>query len=276
MLERIGNYTLETPPGRGGSPIRRDPRVNVTPTLGGNIATILQGDLADELLEVPFPLLDATPAKTIIRAYAATAVVSDTLIPDQRLAYKVPVAAGGFAALSAARMTLRQAGMTGTVDIEIWDDAAGDPGVRVGILATLDADDIGAVFGEIDVFGQAAWPLLTPGGWLIVNGDNMTAGTISWAGEGVTANAHAKYTAGAWALANGELSATVWQGGQYPVLLGLVGAYDQAGQTYEVAFKGGERHTAILAKIEAQNIVTPSAIGDDGHAAQVTLELILQ
>lgn len=394
---RLGNYTLEWGPSKGWEGVRRAPRMTISPTLGGVVATILQGHVGDEVVTVPFDLLDATPARTQVRSYAATDVVADTITAGQMLAYKIPVVAGGFAAISAARIRLKQTGMVGEARVEVWDTSAGEPNERVGLLGVLMATDIGAAFADLDVFADCAWPIGASEGWLVVNGTEMTAGTLSWAGEVAVVNAHAKaspypgsslsgpnpsvdmtgdptenklriivdgtgptrevtfnwagcntgaliatqmqtkiralggvyalvtvtydhappvdhYTITSnavgegssvhifdapannccdelhlgvanggyepeggvtWALANGELCGTVWQGGQCLVLRGLVGAYGMKGESLEVDLDDGQLYDALLAGMSAAWRLTPTALEDRAHAAGVRLTLAL-
>jgi len=205
-------------------------RVITAQTAGGVVVHTSAGHVGDEPWELLFDGLNAAPKDTQIRTYAPTAVVSDSIGPNGALAYAISVAANGFAAISVATMTLkRSAGATGTLTVEVWDRNGTLPNRKVGLLGVLDAaTDLSEAWQEITVWSRtAAWPLLYPGGFLVLNGNGLTAGTVSWAGEVAAPNAHAEWNPGTstWALAAGELSATVWQGGDWLVLEGFRLAY---------------------------------------------------
>jgi len=275
---RLGYYTFEQRPRKGWGPVVRRPRVRTTPTLGGSRVAVLGGDIADEVVVLPFSDLNATPGKTQIRTYAATDDVADTITAGEMLAYKIPVEAGSFAAISAARLTLKQTGMAGELRVEVWDTDGGLPNERVGLLGVLTANDIGAAFADVDIFADCAWPIGATEGWLVLNGAAVTGGTISCAGEVVAPNAHAKYELNgtwAWGLANGELSGTVWQGGQCLVLRGLVGAYGSRGLSLEADLDDGQLYDAVPVAFGLQWDFPPLTLSDEAYATGARLDLVL-
>jgi len=241
-------------------------RLQADRTHGGIVVHTSPGHPGDEIWRLPFTWLDAAPQKTMIRTYAPTAVVADTIAPDEALGYQIDLGAGDFGAISAATMTLkRSAPGAGLLSVEVWEkDVADEPATKIGLLGILDvATDLSTVWQEITVWSDRhAWPFFPPyGGYLVLNGNLLTAGTISWAGEGATANAHAKWSAAAWALANGELSATVWQGGDFLVLRGFQEAYcymDGAGpQQWTMELDDGSRFKVYVVDIDGDQLLPP-------------------
>jgi len=92
-------------------------------------------------------------------------------------------------------------------------------------------------------------------------------------GEGVTLNAHAKWNAAAWTLANGELSATVWQGGDFLTLRGFQEAHcypDGAGpQLWTLTLDDGTQFEGYLVDVSGGQLLAPLAVGSTGSAVNV-------
>ena len=195
---RIAGYTLTARPSRQEAPISVEPRTKLTPTIGGTRITIMPGYIGDELHTIPFSDMKSTPAETLLRTVADVDTTADTITSGQMLAFEIPVAANTFAAVSAARLRLKENGaMAGHVSVEVWEAAGGGlPGTvsNRGVLGHLTPDDIGVAYANLDVWSMVAHLIKAPAGWLVLNGTEMSAGIISWAGEAVTPNAHAKAT----------------------------------------------------------------------------------
>jgi len=263
---------------RGWRPPSIGGRVQADPTAGGNVVHVAPGSVGDQVWRLPFGRLSLTPRVTIVRTYAPTAAVADTVTANQALGYQIDMAAGTFGAVSVATMTLkRAAGATGSLSVEIWGKTAGDaPDVKIGLLGLIDVvNDLTVAFQEITVWSDRhAWPVLPPyGGYLVLNANDLAGGAVSWAGEGVTLNAHAKWNAAAWTLANGELSATVWQGGDFLTLRGFQEAHcypDGAGpQLWTLTLDDGTQFEGYLVDVSGGQLLAPLAVGSTGSAVNV-------
>ncbi len=213
--------------------------------------------------------MNASPATAIVRTNVDVSAAGDTLAPGERLAFRIPVAV--FAAISSARVWLTQNGVAvGRLTIEVWDTvvATGLPNEKLGTIGYVNCADIAvaAAYGAHEAYADAAYPcglVAVPGAWLVVSAAEMTAGIVTWGGTatGVAPpTEHAKYTAGVWTGFEGELSATVWQGGPFCVLRGLVAAAG-GGRDYEVDLDDGQLYTALLLDLDAMVIVRPTAWG---------------
>jgi len=395
---KIAGYTLAARVNRSNAAILRAPRTRIVPTLGGVRVSTQPGDIADDFQPLQFDFMGAAPARTIVRTYADTNVVADSLLTDGRLAYKIPGAAGAFRAISAARIRLKKtAPLAGYVQVEVWDGGAGVPNAMLGRLGILRAEDLNVAWANYDFFARVAWPIGAKEAWLVLNGDEVTAGQVDWAGELEAPNAHAalpyagrstgavapvvdmtvwplevniniavdggapnavafnwagcnsgvliaaqmqtviqalggafaavtvvyvpdagvtdRYlvTSGTtgvasavvitptgandctdelnlgvadgggettggigWGLANGELCGTVWQGDDYPVLLGIMDVYGEIAQEVEVEFDSETRvYTAIVSGVDGRYILEPWALDADGRVVGVRVHLAL-
>jgi len=183
---RIAGYTLTARPAHQEAPISKEPRTKLTPTIGGARLTIMPGHIGDDLHTIPFSDMESTPAKTLLRTYADLDTTADTITAGQMLAFEIPVAANTFAAVSAARLRLKENGaMAGHVSVEVWDTSGGLPHSKRGVLGHLRPADIGAAYANFDLWSMPAWLIESPEGWLVLNGEELTAGIVSWAGEAV-------------------------------------------------------------------------------------------
>ena len=263
---KIAGYTLTARPSRRESPISVEPRTKLTPTLGGTRLTIMPGYIGDELHTIPFSDMKSTPAETLLRTYADVDTTADTITPGQMLAFEIPVAANTFAAVSAARLRLKENGaMTGHVSVEVWDSSGGLPLSKRGVLGYLRPDDIGAAYANFDLWSMPAWMIESPEGWLVLNGEELTAGIVSWAGEAVTPNAHAKATPFA-GTSKSALNPSIDMTGDLTEnkLLILV---DGDTVTHEVTFAWAGCNTGLLIAAQMQAVI--QAVG--GVYAAVTV-----
>ena len=267
---RIGDYVLPVGPSPGGRLVTRVPRASVESSLTGVVGHSHAGHPGDELVVRQFgPVMDASPAIAVVRSSADVSAAGDTLNAGERLAFRIPVAA--FAAISAARIWLAQNGAAaGHLTIEIWDTvvATGLPNEKLGTIGYVDCDDItnAPAYNAHETFADAAYPcglVAVPGAWLVISAAEMTAGIVTWGGTATAAAPpieHAKYTVGVWTGFQGELSGTVWQGGPFCVLRGLVAAAN-GGREYEVDLDDGQLYTALLLDLDAMVVVRPTALG---------------
>lgn len=273
---RIGGYTLPQNPAPGWNPPQRLHRVSQVGTIGGARVSVLPGHISDEPLELHFDLLDATPAKTLIHSYADQVGDGASMTAGQRLA--VPLPSWGsppteFSAASAARLRLRaNPALEGYLTVEIWST---DPVERTGLLGVIEAADLDTTYQSLYRWSLAAWPIQDVVHKLVLNGDNMTAGTVYWAGGGATANGHLKYTTG-WATATGELSHDLWQGGQHNVLRGLAGYQGTTPPIYEIDLANGNIYTGRIVRLESDILLMPQAYDDAGLARDTKATLLLE
>ncbi len=264
---RIAGYTLDAKPSRQEAPISVEPRTKITPTIGGTRLTIMPGHIGDELHTIPFSDMEATPAKTLLRTYADVDTDADTLTPGQMLGFEIPVAADTFAAVSAARLRLKENGaMAGHVSIEVWDSSGGLPNTKRGVLGYLRPADIGVAYENFDLWSMPAWLIESPEGWLVLNGEELTAGIVSWAGEAVILNAHTKATPFAGTSAS-DLNPSIDMTGDLTEnkLLILV---DGDTVTHEVTFNWAGCNTGLLIAAQMQAVI--QALG--GVYAAVTVD----
>jgi hypothetical protein len=229
---RIGNYDLEQWPRKGWMPPNVRPRVTVYETLGGIKAVVGQGHIGDEIWTLPFDWLDARPAVTVIKEHLATGG-GELLSSGQRAAMRIPVAAGDFAAPSAARLHLwdSSGASAGRLSLEVWTGTGDLPDTKVGWIASVDCASLSATgYAELDLWGMAALPVNGDGSivaWLVLTADAMTAGQVAWrCDDPGSGNNSARYVDGEWIVSTLDLDGTVWQGGQYQVLRGFEAAYD--------------------------------------------------
>ncbi len=249
---KIAGYTLTAHPARNEAPIFGAPRTKIVPTLGGIRLTVMPGHIGDELHTIPFAHMDAAPARTLLREYADLGTPGDTVATGERLAYKIPVAAADFAAVSAARLRLLEDGaMTGHVSVEVWDSAAGIPSAKRGVLGHLTADDIGLAYANYDVWAMPAWPIDTPEGWLVLNAAEEPAGVVTWAGELTEPNGHAcsPYAGRSTGAVNPVVDMTA-----HPLQVDMNIAVD-GGAPNAVVFNWGACNSGVLVAAQMQTVI---------------------
>ena len=280
---RLDTYTFPHDSGSTALP-RRQGRVLIDQTYGGIVAHTAPGHLGDAIITLPWSEMYARPSDILLQTEAATAVQVATMAVGHAMAAQVPVIAGAFAGVSAVQMTLRRtAPATGLVSVEVWDMTATLPIQKVGVLGVIDvATDLDVAWQEITIWSDVAWPLFTPGGWVVLNGAGMTGGgSVQWAGDAAPLNANAlwNHTTGVWTLANGEPSMTVWQGSPFYIFCGMSGAYCYPGgigpQTRVFEDNDSHRYQVIVPEMPTgEYILKPLARDDEGLI--VNAKLLLQ
>jgi len=287
---RIGGYVMPAGPSAQRL-VNRSPRAALEPALTGVVGHVRRGHPGDEPVTLDWTAMDASPAIQIVRATAELNAAGDTVTGTQRLAYRIPVAA--FQAVSAARIWLSRAGgVTGHLTVEVWsaDGVTGLPDAKLGTIGYVECADIAVApaYGAHEVYADAAYPCdpaTTPGAWLVLAAQAVAGGNVTWGGTATAAappTEHAKYALGAWTGYRGELSATVWQGGELCVLRGLLAA-GGGGQEYELDIEDGNLYTAVLFDLAADIVVMPSRRGGGatvapasrGVAEQVSLTIAI-
>jgi len=277
---RIDTYEFEQRPGKQGSPPRRSGRVAVDATYGGAVAHSSPGHLSDAVFSLGWPMMDALPAKTVLREVAAeTTAAAQITASGQAIGCRLDVSAGAFAAISAVSLRLRKISATGTLSVEVWDSAGSGPQTKVGLLGVIDIADIPDAWGDVPVWSDVAWPLFSPGGYLVLNGAGLTAGTVAWAGSDSVDNYY-KYTpAGGWSQQTGRPSGTFWQGSQFFVLRGLCGAYCYPGgdgpQLRTLQLDDGHRYSIKLMDVSGQYHIAPLDMDSRGIVDSVRADLVV-
>ena len=288
MSLEIETYSLDPRPSTGGSPPRLVPRTVVDATQGGAVIHRSAGARAETVWPWRCDWLDATPK--VASLYEFTVLTSDvsTLDVDEAAAIKIPVAAGGFAGVTAVQIAIQEIAAAGFVSIEVWDDdGAGDPGNKVGVLGTIDADDIvpiaPAAYALMTIWSDIAWPLLTPGGWLVVNGAGLTAGSISLWGRAAPLHADfmgSNYTAlGGWVPHKKPPALWVWQGGPFLVLRGFSQAYCHDGGTgptvWHVKDANGMIYEALLLDVTGTYGLEAPSVDEKALVKNVSVDVLL-
>jgi hypothetical protein len=237
-------------PSPGWSPPAPAPRLSQQPTLGGARVSVQAGHVSDEPVPLSWGMVPASPVRTLLHE-ATDTTISQAMHPDERLAAYIPAAASGPTAISAVSLYLgRDSGTTGSVTVEVWDADAvtGKPGRCVGVLGRLAMSEITPTGAWVTIRSDAAWPL-DGGGWLVLNGDELTLNTVQWGRDNVTADSLCIYSAGAWgAIGTGVCAMRLWRGGVFEILRGLLLAY-QGGFEWEIDLEDGHAYYGLVADV---------------------------
>jgi len=282
---RIDTYEFETRPSKRYSSPERSGRIAAEPSYGGAVTHSSAGHLSDSILTLPFDGLSAAPSEDTVQVVAAADTVAGSVGTGGALAVPVPVAAGDFAAISAIVLRMRNpGGATGLLSFEVWDSLGAEPAVKVGLLGVLDAAEIGAVWETVEIWSDVAWPLLTPGGFVVLNGAGLTAGPIvlHWGGNPAPANAHYEYSpvTDSWSLANGELGSTIYQGSMFLILRGFAGAYCYPGgpgpASRVLELDDSHRYNVRILGLAHSHHVPPLEMTSNGLAQRVKLHMLIE
>lgn len=195
---KLEAYTMPMA-GKGWKPPAVRPRIQADGTYGGVVVHSSPGHIGDEMWRVPLPPLKGKPKISTVRTYTAE-THDHALTANEALAFYVNLAASAFAAISVATMRLkRSAAGAGTLSVEVWEkNASSLPERKIGLLGAIDvASGLSTSYQDVTVWSNRhAWPFFGPnGGYLVLNGKAVSAGTVYWAGENVAADAHAEYIA---------------------------------------------------------------------------------
>ncbi len=270
---KLESYTMPMA-GKGWKPPAVRPRIQADGTYGGVVVHSSPGHIGDQMWRIPLPALKGKPKVSTVRTYTAE-TYNHALTANEAFAFYVNVAAGEFAAISVATMRLkRSADGAGTLSVEVWEkNASSLPEKKIGLLGAIDvASGLSTSYQDVTVWSNRhAWPFLGPnGGYLVLNGNGLTTGTVYWAGENTVANAHAEWNpaTSTWSTVTGELSATVWQGADFLVLRGFQEAYcypDGDGpQAWTLELDDGSQYSVKLREVEGQWGLEPLDVDHEG------------
>jgi hypothetical protein len=256
---KLGDYTFEQMPKPGWAPPIIKGRVQADPTYGGAVVHTSPGSLADEPYPLDFDGLDGNPKKT--RLVDNPFDASLPLNPTEAYAMPISLEPGEFAAISCAVLYLsREADAAGTISVEVWDRVGDLPLQKIGTLGLVDVSDI-TTDGEeaaVEIASHLAFPLASPGGFLLLNAASLTGNHIHFA---MMATGHmtsaARYIPGSgWQPNTDRVGGELWQGGQHCVLAGLAAAYSYPGgpgpleRTFTLDDEGYRRYLCFVAGFE--------------------------
>ena len=288
-MVKIGNYTLTQRPSRGWSPIERTGRVIQTPTLDGAIITAREGHISDRLQTITFSSLPSSPAQTEKHSHTVGGGAGYVINAGEKRGFLIPLAdTSTFMAISSAWLLLRRsADATGTATVDLYDTVTAAtptipnaPGRRIGCIGTLDIpNDITTEGSAVYVHCDTAYPLEYAYGLMVLDCTGMTAGTVSWLGDGVGAPGHIVWTEAAeWAAANGDLAASVWEGEQFNILRGFAAAYG-GGESFQIKLDDGIIYNGIVTSVTGATELYASEVTqfpiNMGRVSNVRMQILL-